>query len=74
MEVDTKNILDQITDQCMHKIYEEKELQTANIIKFLEKYKLIIGVLSAMVISIVITTVIVTILIILMKVPLEILF
>ena len=73
MDIDTENILDQITDECMCRICEEKELQKVNIIKYLEKNKFIIGILSAMVISIVITTVIITTLIILIQVPLEIL-
>ena len=73
MDTDIKNILDQITDQCVGKIYEDRELQKANIIKYLEKYKFIIGVLSSIVIASTITFVIVTVLMILMQVPLEIL-
>ena len=73
LDMDTENILDKITDQCMCRICEEKELQKVNIIKYLEKHKFIIGILSAMVISIIVTTVIIITLIILMGIPLEIL-
>lgn len=70
MDIDVKDTLDQITDQCM---CEEKELKKANIIKYLEKYKRTIYILSAVVISIIISSVISITLIILMGIPLEIL-
>ena len=73
MDVDIKDTLDQIADQCICNMCEEKELQKANIIKFLEKYKFIIGILSAITIALVITIVITSALIIIMEIPLEIL-
>ena len=73
MDIDVKDTLDQIADQCICNMCNEKELQKNNIIEYLEKYKFIIGILSAIIIASTITFVIVTILIILMQVPLEIL-
>ncbi len=73
MKSDTKDVLDQITNHCAGKICEEKELQKAKIIKFLEKYRCIIGILSSIVIAIMITVVTVITLIILKEIPLKIL-
>ncbi len=73
MDIDTENLLDQITDECMCRICEEKELQKKKIIKFLEKYKHIMSILSAIIIAIIITFIIIITLIILKEIPLKIL-
>ena len=73
MDIDVKDTLDQIADQCICNMCNEKELQKNNIIEYLEKYKFIIGILSAIVIASTIAFVITIVLIILIEIPLEIL-